>query len=92
MRQGTTLVELMVVLVILGLIGGVTTVALGSLRRPPVSTQRRALEAARAAAIRTGTPVTVSGEGATLVRFAPDGRAFGSGVDPLTGEVLDSHP
>ena len=83
---GTTLVELMVVLLILGLITGVSSLAIGSLKPPALSEHARTLGQARAAAIRSGRAVSVPGEGGEMIRFLPDGRAIGRGVDPLTGD------
>ncbi len=77
-----TLIELVVALVILSLILGVSGLALASLRPPAASDASRARQHARAEAISTGTPVRVDS-----VLFLPDGRALGSGVDPLTGAV-----
>lgn len=85
--RGTTLVELMVVLLILGLITGVSSLAIGSLKSPTVSEHARTLGQARAAAIRSGKAVSVSGQGGEVIRFLPDGRALGRGVDPLTGDI-----
>jgi prepilin-type N-terminal cleavage/methylation domain-containing protein len=81
---GVTLIELLVVLVLLGLLLSVTGLAVGSLRAPGRSSRFRALEAARATAIRSGRPVAVQGDSG-VVRFFPDGRALGPGVDPWTG-------
>jgi prepilin-type N-terminal cleavage/methylation domain-containing protein len=77
---GVTLLELLVVLTILGLILGVSGLALGSLRVPTESQQLRDLKKARAEAIQSGAPHMAHG-----VRFLADGRAIGVGVDPLTG-------
>ena len=77
-----TLLELVVALAILGLILGVSGVALASLRPPAGSEVARARQRARAEAIRAGTAVR-----ADSVLFLPDGRALGPGVDPLTGAV-----
>jgi prepilin-type N-terminal cleavage/methylation domain-containing protein len=85
--RGTTLVELMVVLLILGLIGGLTSLALGTLKSRAVSERARALGQARAAAIRSGKAVSVPDDSGEVIRFLPDGRAIGRGVDPLTGEL-----
>jgi Tfp pilus assembly protein FimT len=90
MMRGATLVELMVVLLILGLVTGVTSLAIGSLRGPEDMAHHRALRHARAEAIRSGRAVSVAGESGAVVRFYPDGRASGSGLDPLTGELLDA--
>jgi prepilin-type N-terminal cleavage/methylation domain-containing protein len=81
---GVTLLELLVVLTILGLVLGVTGVALSSLKTPPESEQLRDLEKARADAIQSGVQRTAHG-----VRFLPDGRAIGPGVDPFTGVPLE---
>lgn len=82
--SGVTLIELLVVLVLLGLLLGVSGLAIGSLASPRESQRVRMLLATRAAAIRTGTVASVRVDSA-LVRFLPDGRALGPGVDPLTG-------
>jgi len=83
-RVGVTLIELLVVLVLLGILLGVSGLAIGSLAPPRESQRVRTLLAARATAIRTGAPAAVRVDSA-LVRFLPDGRALGPGVDPLTG-------
>jgi prepilin-type N-terminal cleavage/methylation domain-containing protein len=78
--SGVTLLELLVVLTVLGVILGVTGLALSTLRLPRDADLAIALRRARAEAIRTGTART-SGH----VRFLPDGRAIGPGVNALTG-------
>jgi hypothetical protein len=75
---------LLVVLLLLSLLLGVTGLAVGSLRAPGRSSRVRVMEAARATAIRSGRPVALTGDSGT-VRFLPDGRALGPGVDPWTG-------
>jgi hypothetical protein len=93
---GTTLVEMIVVLALLGVILGVSGVTLASLRQPGDAHAVHELRGARAEAIRTGRPVHVLGvpgdsvashipRPPPLVTFLPDGRALGPGVDPLTG-------
>ena len=77
---GFTLVELLVVLTILGLILGITGLALASLSPPRASEYLRELRRARVEAIQSGTPRTTH-----HVRFLPDGRAIGATVDRLTG-------
>lgn len=77
--QGVTLVELVVVLAIVGVILGVSGLALGSLKVPRESEEVIALRRARADAIHSGARRTAHG-----ALFLPDGRAIGSGVDPLT--------
>jgi prepilin-type N-terminal cleavage/methylation domain-containing protein len=75
-----TLVELLVVLALLGLVLGMSGLALASLREPRESDAMRALRRARAEAIESGAPVRAGG-----VLFLPDGRAMGPGIDSLTG-------
>lgn len=93
---GTTLVELMVVLALLGLIVGLSGLTLASLRSAAEADPVQDIRRARAEAIRTGRPVRIaSARGDTVashtphptpfVTFLPDGRALGPGVDPLTG-------
>ena len=78
---GFTLLELIVVLAVLGIILGVSGLALGTLKTPRESQKTIELRAARANAIHSGAPRTAHG-----VRFLPDGRAIGPGVNSLTGE------
>ena len=78
--SGVTLVELIVVLALLGLVLGISGLALASLRAPRESDDLRELQKARAEAVQSGTPRTAHG-----VLFLPDGRAIGPNVDPLTG-------
>ena len=78
--SGVTLLELLVTLTILGLVLGVSVLALGSLQTPRQSQAIMDLREARTAAIRSGTPRLAHG-----VLFMPDGRAIGPAVDPLTG-------
>ena len=78
--HGVTLLELLVVLTVLGVVLGVTGLAIGSLQAPQESEEILALRRARAEAIHSGAPRTTHG-----VRFLPDGRAIGPKVDPLTG-------
>jgi len=78
--SGVTLVELIVVLVLLGLVLGMSGLALASLREPGESDDLRELQKARAEAVQSGVPRTAQG-----VLFLPDGRAIGPNVDPLTG-------
>jgi Tfp pilus assembly protein FimT len=75
-----TLVELLVVLALLGLVLGISGLALASLREPRESVELGELRQARAEAIRSGAPRAAHG-----VLFLPDGRAIGPNVDPLTG-------
>jgi prepilin-type N-terminal cleavage/methylation domain-containing protein len=92
-RSGVTLVELMVVIAILGLIVGVSGLAFTSLHAPRAWERTRAVRAARAQAIREGRPVAFPFGGPRVrpsALFLPDGRAIGTGVDPLAGAVADA--
>jgi len=94
-RRAFTLIEVVVALALFGLILGVSGLALASLREPPSADSTRQVTNARAAAIQTGRPVTVTvalpdtGEyrasRTTQLLFLPDGRSVGQGADPLTG-------
>ena len=88
--------ELLVALALLGIVLGVTGLALASLRTPREAEATRRLERARAEAIQTGHLVTLidlpADTGAnraprTTHVFLPDGRAVGPNVDPLTGAI-----
>jgi type II secretory pathway pseudopilin PulG len=85
---GTTLVEIVVVLGILGILMSVSAVALTSLRPPTGEERARRLEEARRNAIRTGEAVVFDDDSLGDVRLLPDGRAIGSGIDPLTGALV----
>ena len=78
---GVTLLEMIVVLAVLGVILGVTGLALGSLKSPRGTQDMNDLRQARAEAIHSGAPRTAHG-----VRFLPDGSAIGPNVDVLTGK------
>jgi prepilin-type N-terminal cleavage/methylation domain-containing protein len=78
--RGFTLLELLVVLAVLGVILGVSGLALGTLRMPRESEAVTELRRVRADAIHSGVPRT-----AHRARFLPDGRVIGADVDPLTG-------
>ncbi len=78
--SGMTLLEVLVVLTVLGVILGVSGLALTTLKEPRESALVVELRRARAEAIRAGAPRTTHD-----VRFLPDGRAIGPNVDPLTG-------
>jgi len=90
---GVTLIELVVALALLGLILGISGLALASLQSPRDSERVRELSRARAEAIRTARPVRAAFPTDTVRNrsplpsplFLPDGRAIGPGVDPLTG-------
>ena len=78
--HGVTLLELLVVLTVLGVVLGMTGLAIASLKAPRESDEILALRRARAEAIQLSAPRSVQG-----VRFLPDGRAIGPKIDPLTG-------
>jgi Tfp pilus assembly protein FimT len=85
-------VELIVVVAIIGLVFGVSGLALSSLRAPRASAGTAALRQARTEAIRTGQPVRAAMTGTQHLAplFLPDGRAIGPGADLLTGAPLDA--
>ena len=91
-RRGVTLAELMVVIVILGVMAGVTAVAFA--RREPVTPMNPTLAViaeARAKAIGTGQPATIllgAGDSLRLATGYPDGRVVTDAavaLDPLAG-------
>lgn len=92
---GTTLLELLVALAVLGAALGVAGLAVRGLETSEEAEIVRALHAARSRAIVSGQPALYEARGDT-VRFAPDGTAMGGPivtdsvaalVDPVTGEV-----
>lgn len=81
-RRGTTLVELLVVLCILGVIAGVTVLALRRLDRPaPDDPSTIVAESLRAA---VDTPRTI------VVRVVRDGRPLSATIRPDGSVVGDS--
>ncbi len=91
--RGTTLLELVVALAVLGTALGVVGLGVRAVTSPAEAELLGAIRAARERAIQTGAPVTFTGSG-SAVRFAPDGSATGGPVvadsvaymvDPLTG-------
>ncbi len=94
------MVELLVVLAIIGLIFGVSGLAVLSLRAPVESQWVREWRRAREDAIRAGKPVrpgarrliTTDSNAVQLPLFLPDGRAVGRGADPLTGAPRHAAP
>jgi len=94
-NAGFTLVELLVVLLLLGILAGVSVAALPRLSRPARPTTQLRLEEARRTSIASGHDVIlkiadpVSGAERRW-RFLPDGRGVGPGIDPRNGMVVDS--
>ena len=82
--KGTTLVELLVVLVLLGLLTGFATLSVVALKPTAEATRLDSLRAARAQSIRSGSPVVIQVD-STRVRFLPDGQVLGGSVDQFTG-------
>ena len=92
MRRGTTLVELLVVLLLLGLLAGMSALAAGGVRTPgstPTAAAAR-MDRARTEAIRMGSPVRLDRDSGGPVRFLPDGQIVGGDLDPLTGAPADA--
>ncbi|HET7188381.1 MAG TPA: prepilin-type N-terminal cleavage/methylation domain-containing protein [Gemmatimonadaceae bacterium] len=95
-RAGVTLIELIVVIALLGLIAGMTTVSMraDSGVHSPSLAQR--IASARRDAIRTGQPTELAitdSVGTHVLRALPDGRVLGepsTGVDVTTGELRDA--
>lgn len=93
-RQGVTLVELIVVILLLGLLAGVVELTMGSTpTAASLGPTTVAVMQARDSALRTGRPVTIAfaHEGSAQHATAyPDGRVITNaliGIDPLSGSV-----
>jgi prepilin-type N-terminal cleavage/methylation domain-containing protein len=92
MTRGFTLVELIAVLAIIGLLAALSGVAMASLKPTPTALAVRAVERARAEAIRSGTVVAANayllprGHPAAVPAFLSDGSSTGGtiAVDSLT--------
>lgn len=87
-RRGMTLIELLVALAVMAVLAGMAAFAF----RPGAAGEGDPWLAGRTAAIRDGAPRIVaspdtaaSARARPRVLFLPDGRAVGSGRDPLTG-------
>lgn len=81
-RGGSTLVEVVVSVAILGLLASMAGLALGGPPAPPDP-----LEAARRAALRSGAPAYAA-DSSEVRLFLPDGRSLGPGLDPMTGRPI----
>jgi prepilin-type N-terminal cleavage/methylation domain-containing protein len=91
-RRGVTLIELIVVLAIVAIVAGVTTLAFrGADRRRDVAPWFTAVAAARRTAIDSARVVTITvsvSDTPHAVTALPDGSVLTDlGVDRLTGEV-----
>lgn len=73
MRRGTTLVELMVVLTLLGLLLSVTALAI-RFPRGRVGSEEASGDRHAAQAIREGRPIVSPGDSGRAVLYLPDGR------------------
>jgi prepilin-type N-terminal cleavage/methylation domain-containing protein len=94
MRSGVTLVELIVVLAILGVIAGVTTLAFRTAQPGPrIEPWASAVAQARRTAIDSARPVSLMiriGDSLYAATALPDGSVVADrqlGIDRLTGEV-----
>jgi type II secretory pathway pseudopilin PulG len=89
--KGSTLVELIIVLTVLGIAAGVVGVAIGALPSPAtVSESAAAIAGARRQALATGRAVTITLEDSTGLHAAtalPDGSVIADStiLDRLTG-------
>lgn len=83
-RRGTSLLELMIVLLILGLVAGIAGGTITSNRAGVTGSDDSVLADARLRAAREGQPLRILYHGRWLL-FLPDGQARGAGLDPLTG-------
>lgn len=83
---GFTLIELLVVLALVGLLIGLTPLALPRAGGEGPAWQGR-LAAARLAAAREGREVTIHDSAGRAHLALPDGSVLGPGVDLLTGAV-----
>jgi prepilin-type N-terminal cleavage/methylation domain-containing protein len=89
-RSGTTLVELLIVIAIMGIGLSVVAMAPGWIATTGTGFEGEPLVQARLQSVgsREMVTVVVLGPGdsvASLLSFLPDGRALGEDVDPLTG-------
>lgn len=92
--MGTTLIELIVALAVLGIVLGVSTAALTAVHRDTPAPALARMQRARARSLRLGVPVRLdvadsSAAGVpSSILLLPDGRVLGGGFDPLTGEAV----
>lgn len=94
-RDGVTLIELIVVLAVLGILAGLTTVGFRA-ERPVERSLAARIAAARRDAVQTGRPVSfvLDDSGSPhAIRALPDGRVLADvdlGVDMTTGRIGDA--
>ena len=92
MKSGFSLIELVVVILILGLMAGISGGALTSLRLPQSAVEQQHLSRARIRALTDGRPVALGQDSLAPTLFLPDGRGIGAGIDPLTGSQARRNP
>ena len=99
MSRGFTLVEMVTAILVLGLLTGLSALAIRSLKPGATARIVQDLEATRTWAIRSGEPQTWEREG-HIVRFLPDGSSAGGSfiaggtallIDPVTGDIRERH-
>lgn len=84
-EAGVTLIEIIVALTIMGLLSGMTTLAMTGLRRPASGAAEQIASAQRTAVL-GGSSLRLLIEGDTVL-FLSDGRAIGRMIDPLRGTL-----
>lgn len=85
---GITLLEVLVVLVVLGIMAGVSTAAFVSTRPRSEAPSDGVFARARRDAIEQGTAVRILDSTGRLILFLPDGRVLGPSRDPFDGALV----
>jgi len=83
-RAGMTLVELLVVLVLVGLLLSLSTMAMPG-KATPVMDWDSEVAAAQLEAARVGRAIGLRNDTGNALLVLPDGEVLGAGFDPLTG-------